>query len=399
MRAKLSWLACAGIALALVGTALAARGMAQDQRRPATKNVDSIDFNKARMLLEKERRGEKLTADEQSYLERAKAARGKTKAQPDAAQAQPKANKAQKRPAGRQPQESTGLKPLSDMKAEDRYKGEDGGLYGGSRNTPPDELRRAAEAELARIRPLDRDGQPAADGRIVFASISMSNATQEFSRFKRIADADAARSQQLTIVDCAQGGQAMAEWAPPDAPPWQEALRRIEVAGVTPQQVQTAWIKLANKGPTGELSEHGGKLKRDTVAVVQNAKQKFPNLRIAYLGSRIYGGFGMSNLNPEPYAYESAFVVRWLIQDQMKGSAELNWDASRGPVRAPLLLWGPYLWADGTMPRASDKLVYTRDDFAGDGTHPSDASRDKVARQLLDFFKSDPLAKPWFAGR
>jgi hypothetical protein len=163
--------------------------------------------------------------------------------------------------------------------------------------------------------------------------------------------------------------------------------------------VQTAWVKLANKGPTGELTDHGRKLQQDTVAVVQNAKTRFPNLRIVYLGSRIYGGYAMSALNPEPYAYESAFVVRWLIQDQMKGSPELNWDASRGSVKAPLLVWGPYMWADGTKPRASDKLVYTRDDFAGDGTHPSDAGRDKVARQLLDFCKTDALAKSWFVGR
>jgi lysophospholipase L1-like esterase len=75
----------------------------------------------------------------------------------------------------------------------------------------------------------------------------------------------------------------------------------------------------------------------------------------------------------------------------------LNFKAERGPIKAPLLPWGPYLWADGTTPRAGDKLVYTRADLADDGTHPSQAGRDKVARLMLDFFKTDPLAKPWFA--
>src|SRR5262249_60110349 len=32
---------------------------------------------------------------------------------------------------------SVGLKPLTEMTAADRYKGEDGGLYGGGRNQPP----------------------------------------------------------------------------------------------------------------------------------------------------------------------------------------------------------------------------------------------------------------------
>jgi hypothetical protein len=158
-------------------------------------------------------------------------------------------------------------------------------------------------------------------------------------------------------------------------------------------------VKLANKVPSGSLEEHGRKLQKDTLAVLQNARQKFPNLRVVYLGSRIYGGYAGNNLNPEPYAYESAFVARWLIQDQVAGKEELNFDAARGAVRAPLLLWGPYFWADGLKGRSVDDLLWKRDDLAQDGTHPSEAGRDKVARLLLDFYKTDALAKSWFTGR
>lgn len=293
---------------------------------------------------------------------------------------------------------ASGARALSDMTVDDRYKGEEGGLYGQGRNTPPEAHRKAALAELAKIQPLDADGVPARDGRIVFVSISMSNATQEFSYFKRVADSDPAKSPSLTIVDCAQGGQAMAEWVDPNARPWQEAERRIARAGVTNRQVQTAWIKLANKGPRGDLQEHGRKLQRDTLAVLLNAKARFPNLRVVYLGSRIYGGYSRGPLNPEPYAYESAFAARWLIQDQMAGDEALSFDAAKGPAKAPLLLWGPYLWADGLTPRKSDNLVWTREDLGPDGTHPSEAGRAKVAGLLLNFFKSDPLAKSWFSG-
>jgi hypothetical protein len=188
----------------------------------------------------------------------------------------------------------------------------------------------------------------------------------------------------------------MAEWVAPDAPPWTVAERRIAAAGMSPQQVQVAWIKLANKGPRGDLKEHGDKLQKDTLAVIHNAKARFPNLRIAYLGSRIYAGYSMGALNPEPYAYEGAFVVRWLIQDQVKGDKALNFDPAAGEARAPLLLWGPYLWADGTTPRKSDGLVYERKDLAGDGVHPSQSGRQKVADQLLKFFKSDANARTWF---
>jgi hypothetical protein len=60
------------------------------------------------------------------------------------------------------------------------------------------------------------------------------------------------------------------------------------------------------------------------------------------------------------------------------------------------LLWGPYFWGDGTTPRKSDKLIWERGDLAGDGTHPSQSGREKVANMLLTFFKTDPLASTWF---
>lgn len=283
-----------------------------------------------------------------------------------------------RRPTGAASRESVGLRPLSRMTAEDRYQGEDGGLYGAEKNVPPDEHRRTAEAVSARVQPLVREGRPDPNGRVVFISISMSSATQEFSRCKQIADGDPAKSSKLKIVDCAQGGQAMAERAVLDSPAWRETDRRLEAAGVLPKQVQVAWIKLANKAPTGPLAEHGRQLQRDTQAVVQNAKDRFPSLRIAHPTSRIYAGCATSNLNPEPCACESACVVRWLIHDQITGTdrwangrcgslreptADRGAISDNGPVKSPLLLWKPYLWADGTTPRAADKRTSTRDDL------------------------------------
>lgn len=338
-----------------------------------------IDFQKARELLQREQRGEKLTAAEEAYLQAAKALRR--------ARLTGSGQFGQQRPAPER------LTPLTDMEAGERYEGQDSGLYGGGHNTPPESHRRAAEEQLAQIEPLNAHGKPDASGAMVLVSISMSNATQEFSTFKKLADASPLKSPKVTIVDCAQGGQAMAEWAPPDARPWQVAQARLDASGVTPQQVQVAWIKLANKSPSGTLEQHGKKLEADTLAVLHNARALFPNLRIAYLGSRIWAGNATGNLNPEPYAYESAFPVRWLIQRQINGDPGLSLN------RCPLLLWGPYLWAEGEKGRKSDALVWNREDFSGDGVHPSDSGRRKVAEMLLNFFSTDPLAKRWFTGQ
>ncbi|MFT5470922.1 MAG: hypothetical protein ACI8UO_006055 [Verrucomicrobiales bacterium] len=340
-----------------------------------TPDKDAINWKRAKQLYQQSQRGEALVAEDQAYLDRAKELRRQGKGRPGGGQSRQAANQ---RTAPER------LNPISDMTAEDRYEGQDGGLYGGGRNQPGEELRQAAETQLAEIQPLDAEGEPATAGKIVFISISMSNATQEFSRFKQVADQAPEKSANVTIVDCAQGGQAMAEWVSPDARPWRVAMERLERANVTPNQVQVAWVKLANKAPGGSLKEHGAKLQSDTIEVLKNAKAKFPNLRIAYLGSRIWAGNATGGLNPEPYAYESGFVVRWLIETQTSDEA------------MPLLLWGPYIWAEGEKGRKLDDLVWTREDFAGDGVHPNQSGREKVAQQLLKFVTSDPLAKSWF---
>jgi hypothetical protein len=58
---------------------------------------------------------------------------------------------------------SVGLKPLTEMTAEDRYKGEDGGLYGSGKNEPPEAHRAAALAESKRITPALEGRQDRAD--------------------------------------------------------------------------------------------------------------------------------------------------------------------------------------------------------------------------------------------
>ena len=294
---------------------------------------------------------------------------------------------------------TVGVKPLTELPAAETYKGEEGGLYGGGSNEPPASHLAAAKAARAKITPLDADGRPAGDGSIGFVSISMSNATMEFSLFKQLADLDDRKSPHVVIVDCAQGGQAMAQWVDPNARAWTEADRRLSAASLGTKQVQVAWIKLANVRPTGDLGEHGRKLYDDTLAVLRNAKTRFPNLRIAYLGSRIYAGYSNGPLNPEPYAFEGAFVVRWLIREQVKGTGPLRHDEAAGPAPVPLLLWGPYLWADGTTPRKSDGLTWERTDFASDGVHPSESGRRKVADMLLRHFTTDAVAKSWFTNR
>jgi len=352
---------------------------------------EPIDLERAHALIQKQRQGETLTDQEQQYLRRAMEARRAARRQQEGG---PQA------PRGKTP---TGLVPLCDMGKDDKYNGQDGGLYGVGRNDPPADHAAAARRQLRRIQPLDPEGKPSPGGKIVLLSIGMSNTRMEFSAFGDLARKDPARSAKVVVVNAAIGGMDVVAWAKSRATrwgtAWEGAERRLKEAGATPRQVQVLWLKQAKMGPAswGEFPAHARKLADGMATILNMAKERYPNLQIAYLSSRIYAGYANTALNPEPYAYESAFSVRWLIQEQISGDPNLNYEPSKGPVKCPLLLWGPYLWADGTTPRKSDDLVWLRDDLAADGTHPSDKSGTlKVGRMLLEFFQTDPLARTWY---
>jgi hypothetical protein len=281
---------------------------------------------------------------------------------------------------------------LSELKG--KYKGEDGGLYGGGQNEPSESHRKLALAEAARIRPLDAGGKPAAGGRIVFLSIGMSNTSQEFEAFQGAARG--ATAPAVLLVNGAQGGMDATKWVENAAnrqsgkPVWDEAVARVRAAGASPEQVQAGWVKQAHSGPQkhGEFPKHARRLADDLGAIAREAKKRFPNLRILYLSSRTYAGHAKVQLNPEPYAYEGAFSVRWAIEEQAKGEAALNADEAKGEVKAPVLLWGPYVW-DSSWPAEE----FTEKD----GTHPSESGRRKVAELLLKFLEAGETSKGWFS--
>jgi lysophospholipase L1-like esterase len=371
-----------------------AKAARQKAAAPATQSAGGgIDWDRARALHQREVRNEKLSPEDQAYLDRAKAALRNGQG-PGRPQNQPN-------PANQSPgKTSVDLTPLTDLPKGEKYKDQTGGLYGNGENQPPASQLKLARAAASGIKPLDASGSPAADGKIVLMSIGMSNTTMEFSIFKQQADADARKAANLVIVDSAQGGKDGAAWvnSPANEKVWQVADQRLAAAGVTLKQVQAIWIKQAMMGPAklGELPKHADVLKADIEQILILARQHYPNVKLAYLSSRIYAGYATTQLNPEPYAYESAFAVRWTIEDQMKAVSPINADPAGGEVKSPVVLWGPYLWADGIKGRKADGLVWKREDFGNDGTHPSDSGRKKVADLLLNFFTNDETTKDWF---
>ncbi len=289
---------------------------------------------------------------------------------------------------------STGRIPLNDLGA-GLYSGEAGGLYPGGSNQRPLSHDLAVD-RVGRVLLRDAQGSPdPQSGKIVLMSVGLSNTTMEFRAFQTLARDDQGKNAAVVLVDGAEGGQDARTIADPDAPYWNGVDQKLAASGVTPLQVQAVWLKQARRQPNEDFPEDAEILLGHLRTIVQIIQDRYPNTRAVYLSSRIYAGYASTSLNPEPFAYQSGFSVKWLIQEQLEGSSELNFDPFRGPVLAPWLAWGPYPWADGLLPR-SDGLTWDCREFQDDGTHPARRGREKVAAMLLDFFRSDSTTAPWF---
>ena len=305
--------------------------------------------------------------------------------------------------------------PLIDL-GSDRYLGQfQGGLYEGGSNFMPADHAEAGLAHARRVRPRDADGNPSPNGSIVMISLGMSHPSQAFCAqqnpapceswsFVGQATADpAVNHATLKLINGARSGQTAETWLLPALPNFDFLRDRdLAPAGLTEKQVQVAWVKLANPQPSVSLPSPDAeayRLLRQMGMILRAMKVRFPNLQVVYVSSRSYAGWSLGLLNPEPYAYEYGFSVKWLVQAQIDQRRTGHIDPLAGDLNhetvAPWIAWGPYIWADGLNPR-SDGLTWPRADFEGDGVHLSRSGEEKTGAMMLAFFKSEPTATPWF---
>ncbi len=293
-----------------------------------------------------------------------------------------------------------------------------GGLYPEGSNRIP--ARHAAEGRhrASLVQPLDPAGRPDPSGKIVLLSIGMSNTSQEFCNestrnpvcfpwsFVGQAEADpAVNHRSLALVNGAVPGRGARHWIDADDPAYRFVAQTLSSRGLSPEQVQVIWLKQAHIRPRQSLpgaDADAYRLVESLGSVVRTLKDQFPNLQMVFLSSRIYAGYAITETNPEPYAYETGFSVKWLIEAQIEQMARGSVSERAGDLdyrfRAPWLAWGPYLWADGEQANPSG-LAWLPEDFSSDGTHPSRSGETKVAGSLLAFFKTSPYTQPWFLGR
>ena len=225
---------------------------------------------------------------------------------------------------------STGLIPLTDMGSR-RYHGYRGGLYPAGRNTPAPKYLRKGQTASKQIRPIN--------GKIVLLSVGMSNATAEFSAFKRSSDRDTQVNPNVVVVDGAQDGfDAVKIIKRPVY--WDNADARLAAQGVSANQVQVVWLKEAIAGEDRPFPRDMKALQKNLRQIIRTMRSRYPNLKIVYLSSRTYGGYAVTALNPEPAAYDSAYAVRAVIAGAHERQAQ-GPVAGLGPVSVDRRPRGP----------------------------------------------------------
>ncbi len=306
--------------------------------------------------------------------------------------------------------------PIMDMTTGQSYLGFSGGLYETGNNVPADHAA-VGLTRAAKVQPLDTNGNPSAGGKIVLLSVGMSNTRNEWCKY---GDTDAVCTAEsfmgkaaadsrvnhatLTIVNGAQGGQDAVAWASSTAATYNSVSSQLSAVGLSDKQVQVIWLKQADKNPTVSLSAGSSAdaytLEKHMGNILRAIKIRYPNVQMVFISSRIYAGYTTGILNPEPYAYESGFSVKWLVQAQINQMRTGTIDSTAGDVSystvAPWVAWGPYVWADSTNPR-SDGLTWVQADYASDFTHPAKTGVEKVSGKLMDLFLLSPYTKSWFA--
>ena len=297
------------------------------------------------------------------------------------------------------PKTSTPIVALNDL-GTGTYQGSEGGLYTNGSNVRPASHDADGVSIAQGIGPLDSNGNPDPNGKMVLMAIGESTAQQEFSRFLPIANADPTKNPALVLVNGAQGGATPNNFTKTTSNYWATVLNDyLPQNGVTAQQVVAIWMEDTDGIASGTFPSDMTTLQSEYETMMQTMLTLFPNLKLVYFSSRVYGGYSNgvgSPSNPEPYAYEVGFAVKWAIQDQLNGKASLNYDPNKGAVVAPWMSWGPYYWANGMLGR-NDGTVWDCEDFSPDGTHPSSTfGQLKVATPLLNFLRTDDTTTPWY---
>jgi len=264
------------------------------------------------------------------------------------------------------------------------------GLYPGGKNDMPADHRRAGERIAATLRPLDVDGNPSADGKILAVTVGHSNCAMYFGALqKRLKQNASQLHPRFELLNAAVGGQQLPEIVQLQGKVWDQQKKLLSAPGLSDKQVQVVffhttyhtWKNKDNAAPR-PFPQVMQNMQADMAKVLRHLAGLYPNLKIAYVtadGLRHFTGW-------EPHVWQEAFAIKWLVESQIRGDPGT---AFEGAGRAlPWLQWGPYLW-DNTWGK----------EYFTDGVHPAPKALDIFVEKYWTHFAADSVSRAWLLTR
>lgn len=282
-----------------------------------------------------------------------------------------------------------------------------GGLFPGGTNTMPSAHATAGLSKSSLIQQRNSSGTATTtNGVIVMLSIGMTNTNLEFGQFETAVRTTLSGNRNVVVINGASGSeQYVTAWDQTSDTQYSRILSTLLTPrGLAESQVQAVWMKLAISSPTSSLASSttpdAYTLKATLGHVVRTLKSRYPNLQQVFFSSRSYAGYTSSAVNPEPYAYESGFAVKWLIEAQINQMDTGTVDSQAGNLNydngtAPWISWGPYIWANGTT-TSTDGVSWSQSDFQSNGLNVSTAGANKIRDELTEFFDNSPYTS-WYS--
>ena len=255
---------------------------------------------------------------------------------------------------------NTGLTPLCDEPMI--------GLYGaGDRIVPVDRLidmQQAGEAVVPRL----RDGTvDEVRGTIVLLCIGMSNASMTATAMAQVIKMRKLHPR-VKIVNACQFGQDLAILSNPADPYWTSWVpSKLTQAGVTAQQVGAIWCMEGTKVPASANS-----IQAWWSSILSIVATAYGNCQQLLVDAINYMGYSLNADLQEPGGYEQGVALR-------------DWVIAHDDVLRPCVMWGAYLWCDGSNPRHDGFTWLCPADSLSDGVHPSNpVGSTKLANLVVD---------------
>lgn len=161
---------------------------------------------------------------------------------------------------------------------------------------------------------------------------------------------------------------------------------RLGQCGLTNADPDVVWVQLANNmqqlpGPAlPDPNADAYRMVEQFGDMLRKMSVEMPNVRQVFFSPRRHAECASpSSVNPEPYAYETGWAIKWLIGAQITQRASNQVDPRAGDLlgAVPWIDWGPYLW-DDSEPCST----------FSDGIHPNNVGRTIVSAALDDFFNA-----------